>query len=309
MPALITGATGFLGKRLLAKFPGAHVLTRNPQAAEEKLGEHGVKAFAWNAMEGPPPRDAFEGVDTVIHLAGDPIDSERWSEDKKQRIYDSRVIGSRNLVSALHELSERPRTLVSASAVGIYGDQGERELDESCQPPPDQQEDFLVVVSRDWEAASDEALALGMRVVHARIGVVLGPESGMLTHVEPLFRWGLGSGIGSGQQWMPWIHAQDAVDLLAFLAERDDLTGAVNVVSPEPVTNQTFTRELAAALDKPLWLPNAPGFAVRLAMGEMAEAGLKSQRVIPKAALDAGFRFRFASIQAALADIYARSPA
>jgi len=302
MPALVTGATGFVGHRLLAKLQQPVVLSRDAAKAEQSLKPFGAKAFAWEPQSGPPPATAFEGIDTVFHLAGDPVAEGRWTAAKKARIKDSRVIGTRNLVAGLRNLPTKPRVLVNASAVGIYGSRGDEALDETSAAA----NDFLADVCIGWEREAGAARELGVRVVPIRIGVVLGENGGALAKMLPPFQFGLGSPLGSGQQYMPWVHLDDLVELMLFAAREERVTGPVNGVAPNPVTNREFTKTLGRVLGRPTFLPPVPGFVLRAMLGEFANVLLQSQRVNPRAAEGAGFTFKFRELEAALRDILHR---
>lgn len=243
--------------------------------------------------------EALAAADAVIHLAGEPV-AQRWSEQVKERIYSSRVDGTRYLVSILKTVPHRPRVLVCASAIGIYGSRGDEILTERSAPG----EDFLATVVIDWEQAAQSAEALGVRVVNLRFGVVLG-KGGALAKMLPPFRFGVGGRIGSGQQWVSWIHIDDAVNLALFAMENDAVHGPMNITAPNPVTNLEFTRQLAAALHRPALFP-VPPIALKLLYGEMAEAVLSSQRVIPAAAQSDGFRFLYPALAPALANVLAQ---
>lgn len=281
MRITLTGATGFLGTRLiqLLREEGhdLRILSRKPE------GRPGY--FAWDVLAGPPPAASLEGADAVIHLAGEPV-AQRWTDDVKLAIRRSRIEGTRNLVAALGALPARPRTLVCASAIGYYGSRGEEVLTEASNPGTG----FLPQVCTEWEQAAGEARALGMRVVTPRTGVVLGKEGGALRKMLPLFRACVGGPLGGGRQWMSWIHVEDMVRLIAFAVRSAGMDGPVNAVSPNPVINAEFTRELGAALHRPAFLP-VPEFALRALYGEMAGILLDSQRAVPTAAEAAGFRF------------------
>lgn len=294
--ALVTGGTGFVGKLLCGTLDSANVLTRKPEHAPPELSH--VACFRWDAGSGPPPPEALEGCDAVFHLAGEPVAEGRWTAAKKDRILDSRDIGTRNLVKGLRAMEKPPSVLVSASAVGYYGDRGGKVLTEQS----DAAEGFLGDVCLVWECEARKAEEFGMRVVTVRIGLVLGRGGGALGRMLPLFKLGLGGRLGSGNQWVPWIHVGDLVKLLVFAAENDTVSGPVNGVSPNPVTNREFTRAMGSAVKRPTLFP-APAFALRLGLGGFAEVLLASQRVEPKAALDAGFDFQYPTISSALADI------
>lgn len=293
MRALVTGATGFIGPRLVERLERPVVLSRNPQRASAEL--NGIEAHGWDAEAGPPPADALQGVEAVFHLAGDPVAAGRWTAAKKQRIRDSRVVGTRNMVQALAQLDAKPKVLVCASAVGIYGSRGDKELDESATPG----DDFLADVCCAWEAEAQEAAKHGIRVANLRIGIVLGRGGGALSKMLTPFRLGLGGRLGDGKQWMPWVHVDDIAGLLLHAAAHDEIHGPINGVAPSPVTNREFTRILAAVLHRPAILP-APAFALRLALGEMSDLLLASQRVVPRVAQETGYEYRYTDLAAAL---------
>ena len=239
-------------------------------------------------------RRALDGVDAVFHLAGDPVAEGRWTAEKKQRIRDSRVLGTRHLVDALRKLERRPSVLVSASAVGWYGSRGDEVLDEASPPA----HDFLADVCVAWEQEARRAAEFGMRVVSIRTGMVLG-DGGALPKMLPPFRFGLGGPLGNGKQWVPWIHVDDLAAMYLHAAENTNVSGPMNGVSPQPVANKEFTKVLAAVLHRPAVLP-APYFALRLAFGEFAQILFDSQRVLPKAAERSGFQFRYPELRPAL---------
>ncbi len=256
----------------------------------------GVKLYVWDPSRGEPPADSVRDTDAVIHLAGEPV-AQRWSAEVKQRIRDSRVNGTRNLVQALGKLRQCPSTLVCASAIGYYGSRGDETLTESSGPGSD----FLSDVCVAWEKEAAAAENLGMRVVSMRTGIVLDPRGGALGRMVRPFRIGLGGKLGNGRSWMSWIHAQDEVGLFQYALDHP-LRGPVNAVAPNPVTNADFTRALAGALKKPAIFP-VPGFALSLVFGEMAGVLLASDRVLPQAAQAAGYEFRFPLLGAALSDV------
>jgi uncharacterized protein len=294
----ITGASGFLGQRVLEKLletgNTVHVLGRRWSAKWPAS----VEFSEWNSSESEPPAASLTSADAVIHLAGEPV-AQRWSEAAMKRIYDSRVEGTRHLVNALSAQSSRPAVLVCASAVGYYGSQGDQILTEAS-PAGD---DFLARVVVDWEEAAQRAESLGIRVVRLRFGAVLG-QGGALAKLLPPFRFGVGGRLGSGHQWMAWIHIEDAVNLILFALSYPVIRGVVNGTAPHPVTNQEFTGRLAAALHRPAFFP-VPAFALKLALGEMSEMLLASQRVLPTVAKSAGFRFQYPDLHTALDNILA----
>ncbi len=298
MKALITGATGFVGKKLLTHLKQAHVLSRDAAKAEKQLAAFGVKAFAWNPEKEQAPLEAFEGVDTVFHLAGESVAEGRWTEAKKERMRNSRIAGTRNLVNAIASLKQRPKVLVSASAIGIYGDRGTELLEESAKPA----NDFLADLCIEWEREAALARELGVRVVSIRVGIVLGKDGGALGKMLTPFYLGVGSPLGSGNQYMSWIHLDDLVGMMLFAAESANASGPMNGTAPNPVTNREFTKALGKAVHRPTFFPAVPGFVLNLALGEFAKVLLGSQRCVPRAALDAGYRFKFTEIEPALVD-------
>ncbi len=301
MRVLVTGATGFVGKRLLGKLERPVVLSRDPARAEKSLARFQIKAFGWDP-EKPPPAEAFDGIDAVIHLAGDPVAEGRWTAAKKERIRESRVAGTRNLVATLRAIGSRPKVLVSASAVGIYGDRGEVQLDENSPPASD----FLAEVCNGWEHEALEATYLGMRVATIRVGIVLGEKGGALRAMLTPFYLGLGSPLGSGNQYMPWIHIDDLVGIFLHAARHEQVQGALNGVAPNPVTNREFTHTLGKVLGRWTVMPAVPGFVLRTMLGEFADVLLASQRVYPVATKQAGYVFQHPELEPALRQIMHR---
>jgi uncharacterized protein (TIGR01777 family) len=292
----ISGASGFIGRRLLKVLSGAgHNLRVLSRHSGTNL-PNGVRLFVWDPAKGSPPQESLEDADAVIQLAGEPV-AQRWSPEVKRRIRESRVEGTGRLVEALAALQRRPEVLVCASAVGYYGSRGDELLDESAPPGSG----FLPEVCVAWEKEARAAAALGMRVALIRIGVVLDPRGGALARMLPPFRWGVGGRLGSGRQWMSWIHLADLVELFRFTMEKP-ISGVLNGVAPFPVPNREFTQELARAVHRPAWFP-VPQFALKTLFGEMAEVLLASQRVTPRAAESAGFRFQFPQLGPALDDL------
>ena len=300
MQALVTGATGFVGPRLLRMLDRPVVLTRDPERARATIGHLAGRIVGWDSRQGPPPAAAFEGIDTVFHLAGESVADGRWTPAQKQRIRDSRVIGTRHLVQGLRQASRRPAVLVSASAVGYYGDRGDEELSESSPAGSD----FLAEVCVAWEKEAFAARDLGIRVVTARTGIVLGAGGGALAKMLLPFKLGAGGPLGNGKQWMPWIHVTDLARLFHHGAATASIDGPMNAVAPNPVRNSEFTRALGRQLHRPAFLP-APYLGLRLAFGEFAQVLFASQRVIPQVALGSGFTFQYPEIAAALREILA----
>jgi len=292
MRALVTGATGFIGRRLVRELDRPLILSRRPEVARKILGA--AEVHAWNPEEGPPPAEAFEGVEAIFHLAGDSVASGRWTAAKKARIRRSRVQGTANLVEGLRNLKSRPRVLVSASAVGYYGSRGDEVLEEASAPGTD----FLAGVSVAWEAEAGRARELGLRVVTVRNGMVLGAGGGALARMLLPFKLGLGGRLGDGRHWMPWVHLDDVVGLMLDAA-KSEISGAMNAVAPEPVINQEFTRTLARVLHRPAIFP-VPRLALALLFGELSTLLVASQRVVPRVAERTGYKFRFTSLEEAL---------
>jgi uncharacterized protein len=290
--ALITGATGFVGRRLVERLamPVA-VLSRDPERAQATLGV--AQAFEWRPEEGPPPSEALNDVDAVFHFAGETVNG-RWTQAKKDKIRDSRVLGTRNLVEGFRCATKRPRVLVSASAVGYYGNRGDEVLNEDSAPGSG----FLTDVCVGWEDEARAAEALGIRVIMLRIGLVLGP-GGALAQMVPAFRMGAGGRIGSGKQWMPWVHRDDVVGLTMWAAKTESISGPLNAVSPAPVINSEFTSKLGDVLKRPTWLP-MPRFALRGLFGEFGDVMTESQRALPIVARDGKYSFHFTELEDAL---------
>jgi uncharacterized protein (TIGR01777 family) len=292
----VTGASGFLGpglvQRLLGRGHDVHVLARNVERALSRLPE-GVTGAHYDAATPLAPA-ALEGVEAVVHLAGEPV-AQRWTKEAKHRIHDSRVVGTRVLVDAMKAAGTVQR-FVSASAIGYYGGtRGAEPLTEESAPG----DDFLSQVCRGWEAEALRAREAGIRTAVVRMGVVLHPEGGALHKMLPPFRMGAGGPVGSGKQYVSWVHRDDALDLLLFVLEQPALEGPVNATAPEPVTNEAFAHALGHALGRPS-LMHVPAFMLKAAMGEMAKVALEGQRVLPKRAQEAGFTFRHTDLEAAL---------
>ncbi len=301
MKIALTGATGLIGtalcENLLRDGHQVVALGRDPEKIRARLS--GVEAVQWETTAGPPPAEALETVDAVVNLAGESIASSRWTTSRKQAIRDSRVQGTRHLRKALAASDAKPAVLVNGSAIGFYGDRGEQQLDERSDPGSG----FLSDVCRQWEAEALEAESEGIRVVLLRTGIVLSAEGGALQKMLPPFKMFAGGPLGSGKQWMSWIHLADEVGLIREAISNPELSGSLNATSPDPRTNAEFSRALGKALGRPAVLP-APGFALKLLLGEMAQALLlEGQRVYPQKALDAGFRFQFPKLEEALADL------
>jgi len=302
MRILITGATGFIGGALCASLAARGqtlwALTRDPVTARQRAPML-ERAFAWRPTIAAPPRESLEGVDAIVHLAGRTI-AGRWNARMQRAIRESRVTGTANLVAGLRSAAARPRALICASATGYYGDRGEETLAEEAGPG----RGFLADLCRDWEAEAARSRELGLRVVHLRLGLVLGPRGGALGPMLPLYRLGLGGRLGSGRQWWPWISLEDGIGLIVHALE-SDIDGPLNAVAPEPVRQRDFARALGRALQRPASLP-APGWALKLALGGFGRELLSSQRAVPHAALARGFCYRHSDLASLLTEILAR---
>ena len=292
----VTGASGFIGRRLLKSLAGdAHTVQVLSRHAGTNMPGN-IKVWPWDPAKSEPPADALRDTDAVIHLAGEPV-AQRWTGHVKQRIRDSRELGTRHLVQAISKLPKPPGVLVCASASGYYGSRGDEILTEDSPAGAG----FLADVCRAWEAEALKVEAFGTRVVRVRIGIVLDTRGGALQKMLPPFKMGVGGKMGTGKQWMSWIHIDDLVGIFRCAVEQR-VPGVMNGVAPYPVVNAEFTRTLAATLHRPAIFP-VPEFALKLLFGEMSEVLFASQRVSPKAAEQAGYRYRFPQLSAALADI------
>lgn len=291
-PVAVTGASGLMGSALVDSLTsdGFEVLRLVRSRPDRAAGE-----VQWDPAEGRIDAASLEGTSAVVHLAGENV-GERWTSRKKERIRSSRVRGTALLADALASLANPPEVLVSASAIGYYGDRGDERLDESSSPG----HDFLGRVGVEWEAAAEPARRAGIRVVNPRFGVVLSRHGGAVARLLPVFQLGGGGTLGSGKQWMSWISLRDAVEAIRFAISTPGLSGPVNAAAPEPVTNAEFTRALGRVLGRPT-LVAVPAVALRLVFGEMADATLlASQRAVPAKLREAGFHFRHPGIEEAL---------
>ena len=303
MKILITGAGGWIGQSLSRKlFLEGHdlvVSSRNPRKLGSSL-EVPCEAFAWDPMKGLAPPEMLRGVDAVIHLAGEPIAASRWTSGQKKKILESRQIGTRNLVKSLAKMPQKPKVLISASAIGYYGNSSQ-ELDETGPNG----KGFLAEVCQAWES---EALALfdQIRTVVVRTGVVLHPSGGALEKMLPAFDARVGGILGSGQQWMSWIHLDDLVSIYLKALMDEEISGPVNGTAPEPVQNSAFTNLLAKQLRVPAFL-SAPSVALNAAFGEMSQVLLEGQKVVPKMLEAHGFSFRYPALKDALEDFFPSS--
>jgi len=301
MRVAITGATGLIGRhlthRLLERGDEVIAFTRHPDRAAKTLPP-AVRPERWEAGSPNMMVEALAETDAVVNLAGEPVLGRRWNRKVKEAIRSSRVEGTRTLVGALGTATERPKVLVSASAVGYYGPRGTDPVDEESNSGYD----FLAQVSRDWETQAKKAEALGIRVVIARIGIVLSRRGGALKKMLPPFRFFLGGKVGNGRQGFPWIHIDDVAGILLHGIDNPEVSGPLNLSAPSPITNREFCRSLGRAIHRPSWLP-APAPALRVFLGEVAGMLTKGQFVEPRRTLESGYEFAHPEVDAALTDL------
>ena len=295
---LLTGGSGLLGthltKALLAKGYTVSHLSRkagnNPQ----------VKTFVWDINKGIIDEHCIDGIDTIVHLAGSGIAEKHWTDARKKDLIDSRVKSIELVYDLLKRKQHQVTSVISASGIGYYSDRGDELMYETSAPA----RDFISQCCALWEAAVDEGQKFGVRILKFRTGVVLDKDGGALPTLAKPIKLYIGSPIGSGKQWVPWIHWQDVVDMYLLGIENKNLSGVYNMVSPNPVTNKQLTQAVAKQLHKPLWAPNVPGFVLKLLLGEMSSIVLGSTKVSAQKIEDAGFKFKFTNLEAALSAIY-----
>lgn len=303
MRVAITGASGLVGSELVRRLnkQGTQLFSlrrsstktnsnRSPKSTDE------ADSISWNPATGVDNPEQLESLDAIVHLAGRSIGAARWSAREKELLRDSRVQATERLVDQIAKLKVKPKLFFSASAIGIYGDTGGKWVDEVSNAASD----FLGALAADWERASQPLIEMGVRVVHARFGVILAKHGGALAKMLPLFRWGLGGVLGDGKQFMSWISLNDCCRAIQHLMDNASLSGAFNIVSPNPVTNREFTKTLGSDMHRMTFLP-VPKFALRLGLGEMADALLlTSCRVQPRRLIDSGFTFEQPTLEQAL---------
>ena len=295
MKTLVSGSHGLVGRALIKS-----LLNRGDTVSRlVREAPSGSNEIEWHPNQDQIDVRKLNGFDAVVHLAGESIASGRWSPEKKTRIRESRIKGTKLLSGALAQASHPPRVFVSASAIGFYGNRGDEVLTEQSAAG----NDFLAGVCKEWEQSAEPAVEKGIRLVKARFGIILDKDGGALAKMLPPFRMGIGGRIGDGKQWMSWIGLADVIGALEFVIENQALSGPVNFVAPNPVTNATFTSALGRILGRPTFLP-VPAFGARLAFGEMADALLlSSQRVEPKRLNETAYRFRYSNLNDALSEI------
>lgn len=297
MKILMTGATGLIGKevgkKLVEEGHELTVLTRSAQEARSTL-PFPAKILEWKHYSEAIPSHYFDDIDSVIHLAGESIAGGRWTKKKKKLILDSRKVGTHNIVQAIKESNRSVKQFISASAIGIYGNH--EEVVNEATPPA---KDFLAKVCVEWEKEADALRDININVIHPRISIVLSNKGGALEKMLPVFSLGLGGVLGSGKQWMSWIHLEDLARLFVFFTKRPDLSGCFNAVAPNPVTNRDFSKMLAHSLGKNLFLP-VPKVALKLGLGEMSQLLLEGQNVSAQKIINEGFHFKYSDLTSAL---------
>lgn len=307
MRVAVTGATGVIGRHaigaMLERGDQVVVLTRDPDSARDKLGG-GVEAQAWaDPKHTLPPSDALDQADAILHLLGEPI-AQRWTDDAKREIRDSRVLSTRSLVEAIAALPEdrRPRALVSQSATGYYGPRGDEPVDESDPAG----KDFLAGVTVEWEREAGKATSAGVRVATTRTGVVLSAQGGALEKMLPPFKLGVGGPVAGGKQYVPWVHLDDVVGAMLRCLDDDAASGPINLTAPNPVTNAELSKTLGRVLHRPAVLP-VPGLALKALYGEMATIVLTGQRAVPARLGELGYEYRHPRLEDALRDVLSGS--
>ncbi|MEO8884521.1 MAG: TIGR01777 family oxidoreductase [Mucilaginibacter sp.] len=295
---LLTGGTGLLGKQLTNALLSKGYTVSHLSRAEGSDGR--VKTYLWDIHKGIIDEHCIDGVDTIIHLAGAGIADKRWTNERKKEIIESRTKSIELIYQLLKTKPHKVNTIISASATGYYSNRGDELMTEDSPPA----HDFLGTCCIKWEKAVDEGEKLGLRVLKFRTGVVLDINGGALPQLALPIKLGIGSPLGNGKAWVPWIHHEDVVGMYLFGIEQVDLKGIYNMVAPNPVTNKQLTQAVAKQLHRPLWAPNVPAFALKLLFGEMSLVVLGSTKVSAQKIEDAGFKFKFAEIEEALNNIY-----
>lgn len=295
---LLTGGTGLLGKKitqlLVANGYSVSYLSRSPGTDAR------IATYVWDVNKGLIDEHCVDGVDTIIHLAGAGIADSRWTKERKREIVDSRTKSIALVYDVLKNRQHTVKTVISASGVGYYSDRGDEIMTESSGPA----NDFMGTCCMAWENAVNGGEKLGLRIVKFRTGVVLSTEGGALPKIATPVKLGVGAALGSGKQWMPWIHEHDAACMYLFAIEHEELSGVFNMVAPQPATNKQFTKAIAEVLNRPLWLPNVPAFVLKLALGEMSTVVLGSTNASAKKIISSGFSFNYPELAGALKDLY-----
>lgn len=297
---LLTGATGMLGKdlikNLLDRGDQVSILSRKPQRI------NGVKVFLWDVYQQQIDSNCLDGVDCIVHLAGENISEGKWTEKRKKAIIDSRVLSAQLLFKTIAENKNQVKDFISAAAVGIYGDRGDEVLTEESSPG----KDFMATCCEQWEAAANKGLALGLRVVKIRTGVVFSKDSGALPAMAKPVQFFAGAPLGTGKQYIPWIHHQDMTQVYLHLIDQKQLSGVYNACAPLPVSNKTLTKAIAKQLHRPVWPFNVPASVLKLILGEMSAVVINSNNASAQKLLNTGFIFSYTKVEDALSDIYGR---
>ena len=305
MRVLVSGSTGFLGTAVIEALENeGHTISRlvRPETGRSKASSAQGQSVRWDPVAGEFDAAAAEGADVLVHLAGASIANGRWNGSRKKLLRTSRIDATRHLMGALSKLQRPPRVIVASSAIGYYGDRGDETLTETSAPGSD----FLASLCREWEAETARGAEFGARVVSLRFGIILAAHGGALPQMALPFKFGAGGRIGSGRQWMSWITLAEVVAMIQFAIANSQLFGPANAVAPNPVQNSEFTRVLAKTLHRPALFP-APAFALRIALGEMADALLlSSQRVMPSKLEQSGYKFAQPELSNALAVVFRR---
>ena len=296
MRLVVAGASGFIGSALCSRLlEKGHSLTLLNRSAPSDAGTPTKRWLRWTPGAPGDWETVVDGAEGVINLAGEPIAAKRWTEDQKQKIRASRIETTNSLVGAIAKAKQKPAILINASATGYYGPRGDETINEEARPGTD----FLGQICRDWEEEAKKAERLGLRVVRVRTGIVLGRGGGALAKMGPPFRFFVGGPLGSGTQWMSWIHLEDEIGLILHLIEHSEARGPFNATAPNPVRMKEFCQTLGRVMGRPSWAP-VPAFALRILLGEMAEMLLTGQRVLPAAAQRLGYEFRYPHLYDAL---------
>ncbi|MCA1066224.1 TIGR01777 family oxidoreductase [Rossellomorea sp. AcN35-11] len=300
MKIAITGGTGFVGQALTAELIEHHhevlILTRNPDKHEDRQGVRYVKWLS----DGAKPEEELEGISVFVNLAGESINSGRWTDDRKKRIINSRIHSTQEVINIMKALNKKPKCLINASAIGYYPSSKTNTYTEASTETAD---DFLGETVQVWEKEAEKANQLGIRVAYSRFGIILGKEDGALPRIALPYIMFVGGTVGSGDQWMSWVHVKDIARAIHFIAETDSISGPVNVTAPSPVTMKEFGKTLGAVLGRPHWIP-VPSFALKVAMGEMSVLVLEGQKVLPSVLSEQGFSFEYPELKSALIDLY-----
>lgn len=298
MTTLVTGATGLVGSQLVKRLDSVVVTSRNAARAKEKFGNIVQHVIGWSPTDEPLHLDEALPINSVVNLMGDSIAKGRWTEAKKKSMRNSRVLGTERLVDAILDLKQKPDVVVSASAVGFYGDRGDEPLFETS----DRGDGFLADLSHDWEQATNRLTEAGIRTVLVRIGIVLSADGGALAEMMTPFKFGVGGPLGNGKHYFPWVHIDDLVGIILHAIRNNEVSGVLNAAAPGAVTNKQWTKQLASKLRRPAILP-VPKFALRLLLGEFADSLFFSQNVKPKATIASGYEFQFENLEKALDDL------